>query len=96
MSMRVFQSQIGYRRKHPKLPIKIKIKEHAAYLAIENPADIAIEAIRSLRTSLHFAMMEAKNNVIMIPEPAQMQGRRLLVVILVAVIAQTGKKVLFD
>ncbi|MCW2484261.1 GNVR domain-containing protein, partial [Candidatus Symbiopectobacterium sp. NZEC135] len=27
-------------------------------LAIGNPADLAIEAIRSLRTSLHFAMME--------------------------------------
>ncbi|MCW2481731.1 GNVR domain-containing protein, partial [Candidatus Symbiopectobacterium sp. NZEC135] len=35
-------------------------------LAIGNPADLAIEAIRSLRTSLHFAMMEAKNNVLMI------------------------------
>lgn len=29
-------------------------------LALGNPADLAIEAIRSLRTSLHFAMMEAK------------------------------------
>lgn len=29
-------------------------------LANGNPADLAIEAIRSLRTSLHFAMMEAK------------------------------------
>ncbi|NUA50805.1 putative tyrosine-protein kinase in cps region [Dickeya solani] len=35
-------------------------------LAVGNPADLAIEAIRSLRTSLHFAMMEAKNNVLMI------------------------------
>nr|HEK5353753.1 tyrosine-protein kinase [Klebsiella pneumoniae] len=31
-------------------------------LAISNPADIAIESIRGLRTSLHFAMMESRNN----------------------------------
>ncbi|NEM65070.1 tyrosine-protein kinase, partial [Escherichia coli] len=40
--------------------------EDQGFLAIENPADIAIEAIRGLRTSLHFAMMEARNNVLMI------------------------------
>ncbi len=33
-------------------------------LAISNPADIAIESIRGLRTSLHFAMMESRNNVL--------------------------------
>ncbi|MCP6612514.1 tyrosine-protein kinase, partial [Klebsiella pneumoniae] len=33
---------------------------HDGLLAIENPADLAIEAIRGLRTSLHFAMMEAR------------------------------------
>ncbi len=32
--------------------------EYQSFLAIENPADLAIEAIRGLRTSLHFAMME--------------------------------------
>src|SRR5690554_7272575 len=34
-------------------------------LAKEDPTDLAIEALRGLRTSLHFAMMEAKNNIIM-------------------------------
>ncbi|EST82365.1 tyrosine-protein kinase, partial [Escherichia coli ECA-0157] len=33
-----------------------------ALLAARNPADLAMESLRSLRTSLHFAMMEAKNN----------------------------------
>src|SRR5699024_4314282 len=32
-------------------------------LAVEEPADLAIEAVRSLRTSLHFAMLEADNNI---------------------------------
>ena len=38
----------------------IEKNESDTLLAIENPADLAVEAIRSLRTSLHFAMMEAK------------------------------------
>ncbi|TDQ24897.1 tyrosine-protein kinase Etk/Wzc [Raoultella sp. BIGb0149] len=68
--------------------------EYAGYLAIENPADIAIEAIRSLRTSLHFAMMEAKNNVIMISGASPNAGKTFISSNLVAIIAQTGKKVL--
>ncbi|HHM1010821.1 TPA: GNVR domain-containing protein, partial [Klebsiella pneumoniae] len=35
-------------------------------LALVNPTDLAIEAIRGLRTSLHFAMMESRNNILMI------------------------------
>ncbi|SQI35889.1 Tyrosine-protein kinase wzc [Serratia plymuthica] len=48
-------------------------------LAVGNPADLAIEAIRSLRTSLHFAMLESKNNVLMISGPAQISVRLLSV-----------------
>lgn len=44
-------------------------------LAVENPADLAIEAIRGLRTSLHFAMMEAKNNVLMISGASPNAGK---------------------
>jgi tyrosine-protein kinase Etk/Wzc len=40
-----------------------------ALLAARNPADLAMESLRSLRTSLHFAMMEAKNNIVMISGP---------------------------
>ncbi|MDE4807336.1 GNVR domain-containing protein, partial [Klebsiella pneumoniae] len=35
--------------------------EVQGFLAVDNPADLAIEAIRGLRTSLHFAMLEARN-----------------------------------
>ncbi|OWA55859.1 GNVR domain-containing protein, partial [Klebsiella pneumoniae] len=42
---------------------KRKNNESDKLLAVENPTDLAVEAIRSLRTSLHFAMLEAKNNV---------------------------------
>lgn len=66
-----------------------------SFLAIENSADLAIEAIRSLRTSLHFAMMEAKNNVLMISGPSQSAGKTFISSNLAAVISQTNKKVLF-
>ena len=65
------------------------------FLAVENPADLAIEAIRSLRTSLHFAMMEARNNILMISGSTQNAGKTFITSNLAAVISQSGKKVLF-
>lgn len=63
-------------------------------LAIDNPADLAIEAIRGLRTSLHFAMMEARNNVLMISGASPNAGKTFISTNLAAVIAQSGKRVL--
>ena len=64
-------------------------------LAIENPADLAIEAIRGLRTSLHFAMMEARNNILMISGVSPNAGKTFVSTNLSAIIAQSNKKVLF-
>ncbi|MHB0852877.1 polysaccharide biosynthesis tyrosine autokinase [Stutzerimonas nitrititolerans] len=70
-------------------------KSSASYLlAINDPADLATEAMRSLRTSLHFAMIEAKNNILMITGPSPMVGKSFVTTNLAAVIAQSGKKVL--
>ncbi|HCT6081790.1 TPA: polysaccharide biosynthesis tyrosine autokinase [Escherichia coli] len=66
-----------------------------SFLAVDNPADLAIEAIRGLRTSLHFAMMEARNNILMISGASPNVGKTFVSSNLAAVIAQTGKKVLF-
>ncbi|OUS70482.1 tyrosine-protein kinase [Pseudoalteromonas sp. A601] len=63
-------------------------------LALDNPADLSIEALRSLRTSLHFAMMEAKNNLIAISGPSPDVGKSFISVNLASVLAQSGKKVL--
>lgn len=68
--------------------------DEQGFLAVENPADLAIEAIRGLRTSLHFAMMEARNNVLMISGASPNAGKTFVSTNLAAVIAQTGKKVL--
>ncbi|EPU0920624.1 polysaccharide biosynthesis tyrosine autokinase [Escherichia coli] len=64
-------------------------------LSVENPADLAVEAIRSLRTSLHFAMMESKNNILMISGASLNAGKTFVSTNLAATIAMTGKKVLF-
>lgn len=73
---------------------KTKSQETYTFLAVENPADLAIEAIRGLRTSLHFAMMEARNNVLMISGASPNAGKTFISTNLAAIIAQTDKKVL--
>ncbi|HHC3020405.1 TPA: polysaccharide biosynthesis tyrosine autokinase [Klebsiella pneumoniae] len=74
---------------------KTQKTENTKFLAVENPADLAIEAIRGLRTSLHFAMLEARNNVLMISGASPNAGKTFVSSNLAAVVAQTGKKVLF-
>ncbi|HBS8488853.1 TPA: polysaccharide biosynthesis tyrosine autokinase [Klebsiella pneumoniae] len=74
---------------------KKSAEEIQGFLAVDNPADLSIEAIRGLRTSLHFAMMEARNNVLMISGASPNSGKTFVSSNLAAVISQTGKKVLF-
>lgn len=73
---------------------KNKTNKPKSILALDNPADLAVEALRSLRTSLHFAMMEAKNNIIAISGPSPSVGKSFISVNLASVLAQSGKKVL--
>ena len=63
-------------------------------LAVDHPTDLSVEALRGLRTSLHFAMLNAKNNVIAISGPSPGIGKSFVCTNLGAVIAQGGKKVL--
>ena len=63
-------------------------------LAVTNPADLAIEALRSLRTSLHFARLEAKNNILMISGPSPGVGKSFVSANLGTIMAQAGQRVL--
>ena len=63
-------------------------------LAVANPADLSIEALRSLRTSLHFAMMEARNNIVMISGPSPGIGKSFVSANMAAVMAKGGQRVL--
>jgi tyrosine-protein kinase Etk/Wzc len=64
------------------------------FLAAENPADLAIEAIRSLRTSLHFNMLDASNNVVMISGATPEAGKTFISANLAAIVSLTGQRVL--
>ncbi|WP_313906855.1 GNVR domain-containing protein [Pseudidiomarina andamanensis] len=66
----------------------------ANLLAKEDPTDLAIESLRGLRTSLHFAMLEASNNIIMISGPSPGVGKSFVTGNLAAVLAQGGARVL--
>ena len=63
-------------------------------LALSAPADLATEALRGLRTSLHFARLEAKNNVLMISSPSPGAGKSFVASNLAVVMAQAGQRVL--
>lgn len=69
--------------------------KNVPFLAVDNPVDLSIEAIRGLRTSLHFAMMEASNNVLMISGATPDSGKTFISSSLAAIIAQSEQKVLF-
>lgn len=72
-----------------------KRKRTELLLAKEDPTDLSIEALRGLRTSLHFAMMEAKNNIIMVSGPSPEVGKSFISANLAAVLAQGDKRVLY-
>ncbi|MGJ7457432.1 polysaccharide biosynthesis tyrosine autokinase [Halomonas sp. RA08-2] len=63
-------------------------------LAKHAPADTAMEAIRGLRTSLHFAMLESTNNCLMITGPSPNIGKSFIAINLAAACAQAGQRVL--
>jgi len=63
-------------------------------LSLSHPMDLAVESLRSLHTSLHFTIPEAKNNIIMVSGPSPNAGKSFVTANLAVVIAQSGKKVL--
>jgi tyrosine-protein kinase Etk/Wzc len=63
-------------------------------LAVTNPNDPAIESLRSLRTSLQFALLKAKNNIIVITSSGPNDGKSFVSINLGAVLASTGKRIL--
>ncbi|PSV57076.1 tyrosine-protein kinase [Photobacterium profundum] len=74
---------------------KRKVKTvNETLLTVSNPADLSVEALRSLRTSLHFAMIEAKNNILMVSGPSPSIGKSFVSANMGAVIAKAGQRVL--
>ena len=65
------------------------------FLPIDRPADSFVEAIRGLRTSLHFTMMDATNRIVVVSGPTQDCGKTLVSSSLASILAQAGQRVLF-
>ncbi|WP_305818580.1 polysaccharide biosynthesis tyrosine autokinase [Photobacterium leiognathi] len=86
-SVPLSEGQIRQNKKNPS-------SVNESILAVSNPADLSIEALRSLRTSLHFAMMESKNNILMISGPSPGIGKSFISANMATVIAQSGQRVL--
>ncbi|MDC0661799.1 polysaccharide biosynthesis tyrosine autokinase [Marinobacter sp. SS21] len=87
------ESQEALGRKASKR-VSRKTQQDSKLLALKNPADLAIEALRSLRTSLHFALMDAPNNILMICGPSPGVGKTFVSTNLAAVMAQADQRVL--
>ena len=69
-------------------------KKWPPILAVRYKEDPAIESLRSLRTTLHFSLLEARNNIIMLTGPSPGIGKSFIAVNLAVVMADAGKKVL--
>jgi tyrosine-protein kinase Etk/Wzc len=71
-----------------------KNRKQKILLAAQNMTDPAIESLRSLRTNLHFALHEAKNNIVLITGPSPSIGKSFISSNLSAVIANADQKVI--
>ncbi|MDR6448910.1 tyrosine-protein kinase Etk/Wzc [Paraburkholderia terricola] len=63
-------------------------------LANARPKDVTIESLRSLRTSMQFTMLDAKNRIVMLTGPMAGVGKSFLTVNLAVLLANSGKRVL--
>lgn len=62
-------------------------------LAIRNPEDDAIESLRGLRTTIHFALMDAPHNSLLITGSSPGLGKSFISKNLGAVLAQSGQRI---
>ncbi|MGC7590635.1 polysaccharide biosynthesis tyrosine autokinase [Bisgaard Taxon 46] len=85
---------IPHSERQPKVSLKNMSKGKNALLSDSHPDDNAVEALRSLRTSLYFAMQEAQNNIVMISGTVPSVGKSFISTNLANILAKTGKKVL--
>ncbi|HTI18815.1 MAG TPA: polysaccharide biosynthesis tyrosine autokinase [Trinickia sp.] len=63
-------------------------------LAAQSPQDVAVEGVRSLRTTLQLSLDQAPNNIVMLTGSRPDAGKSFLSVNLAALVASAGKRVL--
>ena len=73
----------------------VKAKTHGTHLlAVLAPQEPAIESLRSLRTALQFAMLDAPNNIVLITGPTPGIGKSFTSANFAAVLGAANKRVL--
>jgi tyrosine-protein kinase Etk/Wzc len=63
-------------------------------LALQSPSDLAMEALRTLRTSLHFDRQRTSNKLMMIVAPSPGVGKTFVCANLAVTMAQAGQRVM--
>ena len=63
-------------------------------LANARPKDLTVESLRSLRTSMQFTLMDARNRIVMLTGPMAGVGKSFLTANLGVLLANSGKRVL--
>jgi len=72
-----------------------KAKYESSYMLAEvDGNDLAIESLRSLRTNIHFALLESKGNIIVLTGPSPGLGKSFVSANLAFTLADAGLKVL--
>ncbi|MDO8982394.1 polysaccharide biosynthesis tyrosine autokinase [Cypionkella sp.] len=69
------------------------VRDSLSILAIREPTDLAVEGFRSLRTSLHFGMLDAKTRSVAIISSAPEAGKSFTCINLSVLAAQAGQRV---
>ncbi|ATO19191.1 tyrosine protein kinase [Acinetobacter sp. LoGeW2-3] len=72
----------------------LKKKKSPFVLALKHSDDMAVESLRTIRTASHFALSQAKNNIIMISGPAPKVGKSFVSSNLAVIMAEKNKRVL--
>ncbi len=97
----VIESQLGLpvyaTVPHSKLEVDLHRRAQAGVggelLAVAHPQEDAVESLRGLRTTLHFALLDAQGNSLLITGPSPGLGKSFISKNLGAVLAQVDKRV---
>lgn len=94
LGLNVF-ANIPHSEKQSEFIAAVKSKKPGKHLlAIQYPDDPVIESLRSLRTALQFAMLDASNKLVLLTGPTPGIGKSFVSANFAAVAAVSGKKVL--
>ena len=79
--------------RHPSAPKSGKGRKSLPLISLDAPNDLFVEGLRSLRTGLHFGMLDAQTRSVVLTSPAPNAGKSIISANLAVIAAQSGQKV---